>query len=200
MSNIFVRLGLAILSTLVVGYPLLVWYTNTSLALDQTLLLSLFPAFGLLAFTMMYLHIIGRPFKHILNRHIPFDLFERVSSYVVLVGILLHPILRTVYLLINDLSLWPTFPLVLGMIGFLMLITYDLGKAFIRNQWVREHWWVVDIVSTLGFYVIWVHSLLLGSDLQVGFLRDLWIFYGVSALIASAYTFLYQRAATEPRL
>ena len=80
-----------------------------------------------------------------------------------------------------------------------MLITYDLGKAFIRSQWVREHWWLIDVVSTLGFYVIWVHSLMLGSELQTGFLRAVWIFFGISALLASAYTFLYQSAATEPK-
>jgi hypothetical protein len=200
MGKAAVRVGLAAVSVLVVGYPLLVWYENTSFTADQTLLLSLFPAFGLIAFTVMYLHILGRPFKHILNQYGPFDLFERIASYVVLVGILLHPVLRNAYFLINDLTLWPTLPVALGMIGFLMLITYDLGKFFIRNPWVKQHWWMIDVVSTLGFYVIWAHSLLLGSDLQLGFLRTLWIFYGVSALIASAYTLLYQRAATEPRM
>jgi hypothetical protein len=200
MSKAFVRLGLAAVSALVVGYPLLVWYANTSFTLDQTLLVSLFPAFGLVAFTGMYLHILGRPFKHILSQYIPVDRFERISSYIVLAGILLHPILRNLYFLINDLSLWPGLPVVLGMIGFLMLITYDFGKIFIRNQWIRQHWWAIDIISTLGFYVIWAHSLLLGSDLQVGSLRTLWIFYGVSAFFASGYTFLFQRKSTELRL
>ncbi len=200
MNKTAVRLGLTILSAFVVGYPLFVWYINTSFSADRWLLLSVFPAFGLIAFTIMYLHIIGRPFKHVLEQYAAFDLFERVSSYIVLVAILLHPALRTLFFLMNDVSISYTLPIVLGIIGFFMLVTYDLGKAFIRNQWVREHWWLIDVVSTLGFYVIWVHSLLLGSELQTGFLRSLWIFYGVSALVASAYTFLYRRAATEPRL
>ena len=199
MGKFLIRLGLAVVSALVIGYPLTVWYANVSLTLDQTLLVSLFPAIGLVAFTIMYLHILGRPFKHMLEHYVDFDIFERISSYVVLVAVLLHPALRTVFLLMNDISISFTLPLVLGIIGFFMLITYDLGKAFIRSQWVREHWWLIDVVSTLGFYVIWVHSLMLGSELQTGFLRAVWIFYGVSALVASAYTFLYQSAATEPK-
>ena len=199
MGKFLVRLGLAVVSALVIGYPLTVWYANVSLTLDQTLLVSLFPAIGLVAFTIMYLHILGRPFKHMLEHYVDFDIFERISSYVVLVAVLLHPALRTVFLLMNDISISFTLPLVLGIIGFFMLITYDLGKAFIRSQWVREHWWLIDVVSTLGFYVIWVHSLMLGSELQTGFLRAVWIFFGISALLASAYTFLYQSAATEPK-
>lgn len=193
MNKSLVRAGLAAVSLFIVGYPLSVWYQNTSLTLDRTLLLSLFPAFGLIAFTVMYLHIIGRPFKRVLNQYILFDLFERLSSYIVLVAILLHPVLRTVYFSMSGLSLSPTFPVALGIIGLLMLITYDLGKAFARSAWVRQHWFIIDVVSTLGFYVIWVHAFLIGSDLQVGFMHTLWIFYGASALLASGYTFLYQR-------
>ncbi len=200
MNRFLVRTGLAAVSLFVVGYPLFVWYTNTSFTADRWLLLSVFPAFGLIAFTVMYLHIIGRPFKHVLSSFLPFDRFERLSSSIVLVAILLHPALRTLFFIMNDVSLSFTLPIVLGSIGFLMLITYDLGKAFIRNPWIRKHWRVVDVVSTLGFYVIWVHSLMLGSELQVGFLRNLWIFYGVSARFASGYTFLYQRVATEPKV
>ena len=119
MGKFLIRLGLAVVSALVIGYPLTVWYANVSLTLDQTLLVSLFPAIGLVAFTIMYLHILGRPFKHMLEHYVDFDIFERISSYVVLVAVLLHPALRTVFLLMNDISISFTLPLVLGIIGSL---------------------------------------------------------------------------------
>ncbi len=189
MNKTFVRVALLLLAILAVGYPLSVWYQGATLALDLNVLRELFPAFGLLAVTIMYLHIIGRPFKTSLEPYVSFDRFERISSYLVLVSIILHPLLRTVFLLIQGISLIPppayVLPITLGALGFLMLVTYDLGKLFVRSPFIERHWNKIDVISTLGFYVVWTHALLLGSDLQIGPLRTLWLVYGLTAASAS---------------
>ena len=196
MSRMVIRAGLALGAFVVVGYPLSVWYSNAHFAPDASLLITLFPAFGLSAFTIMYLHLIGRPFAAWLDGYVSFARFERVSSYLVLVSIILHPLLRTIALVIRGISLWPSLgtelAITLGGLGFILLISYDLGKTFQHSTFVTRHWGRIDVASTLGFYVIWVHSLLLGSEVQMGFLHSLWIFYGVSAAVASLYVFVYR--------
>lgn len=200
MNTYLVRGALCAIVLAVVGYPLSVWYSSASLSADASLALALYPAFGLLAFSFMYLHIIGRPFATKLERHLSFAKFERLSSYLVFVSIILHPLLRTIYLLSAGLPLVPppayVLPITLGFLGFLMLITYDLGKAFIKSEFVTRHWSKIDLVSTLGFYVIFVHALMLGSDLHGGVLRIVWIGYGATAAVASAYVFIIKRTTS----
>jgi len=201
MSRALVRAALTAFALFVVGYPLLVWYQNVSLSFDATLLVALFPPFGLLAATIMYLHILGRPFKTQLEPYVSFATFERVSSYLVLVSIILHPLLRTIFFISRGISLVPppayVLPITLGALGFLMLIAYDLGKVFYRSTFVAQHWNAIDVVSTLGFYMIWVHALLLGHNLQEGLLRTLWIIYGITAALASLL--VLWRCFTNPK-
>lgn len=192
-----IRLAIYIFALVVVGYPLVVWYGRFDFALDRLLLRQVFPALGLIAVSTMYLHIIGRPFARRLSVYVPFAAFMRISSYVVLVTMLLHPLLRTAYFLLEGLPLIPPpayqLPLGLGALGLLLLLTYDVGRWYSRSDFVRRHWNLIDVLSTLGFYVAWVHALMLGGDLQEGPLRGVWIFYGVTAVFASCYT-VYQKA------
>ena len=197
MKSFFVGRALGLIALVALGTPLYVWLQNTNLVWDSSLLMSIFPVLGLMAFTIMYLHIIGRPFAEQLEQIIPWKSLERTSSYLVLILIVLHPVLRFLYYVKEGLSLIPTgnlvLPLSLGFIGFLMLITYDLGKRFNNSTFVTRHWGKIDFISTLGFYVIFFHSLMLGSDLQSGGLRNLWIFFGLTAAIATFHSFVFTR-------
>lgn len=190
MLKKYVQAVLGALVVAVVGYPLSVWYGGVSLMVGPTLLAELFPAFGLLAATVMYLHIIGRPFSNTLEQYVPFTVFERLSSYLVLVAMLLHVVLRAAFFVMQGISLVPPpaymLPLGLGFVGLLLLLTYDVGKYFITNPWVVRHWLAIDVASTLGFYVIWLHAFLIGHTVAVEPMRTVWIVYGATALAASA--------------
>jgi hypothetical protein len=199
MRSFIIQLSLSLFALVVVAYPLSVWYANVTLAWNAQLLGALFPAFGLAAFSIMYLHIIGRPFATVLERYVPFSAFESASSTAVLALIILHPLVRTVYYLVQGFSLLPPanllVPIGLGVVGVCMLLTYDVGRLLYRNKWVAGHKAAIDVVSTLGFYVIAVHALLLGSDLQVGTLRTVWLAYSATAACASLYVlWMWQRA------
>ena len=80
------------LSFLALAYPALVWYLRADLVFDETLALNLFPAFGLLAFTIMWLHVVGGALRSWLEKHIDFGKFVSKSSVAVLVLIILHPL------------------------------------------------------------------------------------------------------------
>src|SRR4030042_3539102 len=86
----YLILTLAYLSVL---YPLWVWYQGARLVPDRTIIFEIFPALGLLAFVIMWLHIVGGALRGWLGQYIDFDKFVASSSALVLVLLILHPAL-----------------------------------------------------------------------------------------------------------
>lgn len=194
MNKIIIKFFLISFSCLVVLYPLWVKLQSVTWALNSTLLPNLFPAFGLIAFTLLWLHAISGVFEPWLRKQINFDRFVHVTSLIILVSIILHPLLLIIQMGSGFAQLFYGGKFIwLGIIGWLLLITYDIGKALNRYGFFVRHWNKILIVSTLGFLLIFFHSLNLGSDLQSGPLRIIWIFYGITAICATIYTYGIKR-------
>ena len=103
---------------------------------------------------------------------------------------LLHVLLVLTLVKFNiPLLLSGGLPIWFGLIGLALLLTYDLGKALKKYDFFVRNWNAILIVSNIGFVLIFFHSLKLGSDLQSGLLRKLWIFYGVTAIASLIYTY-----------
>ncbi|HEY4528543.1 MAG TPA: hypothetical protein VJJ48_01815 [Candidatus Paceibacterota bacterium] len=162
---------------------------------ETPLLLATFPIFGLLAFTLLWLHSMSGVFEESLRKMFNFDAFVHWSSLVILVSILLHPLLLLASINFDLLIIFGSHPLPiwLGAIGLTLLLTYDIGKLLKRHEFFQRHWQDILTISTIGFLLIFFHSLQLGSDLQGGFLRKLWVFYGVTAILATIYTYGIKR-------
>lgn len=184
-----------------VFFPVLVWKQTVTINLDSSLLRTIFPVLGLIAYMIMWLHIIGGAFETKLNRYIDFDYFLYWSSYIVLGLLILHPLIFIVNFGFPQFSgifnfgsgsfIW------LGILGWLMLITYDIRKAFSNQIFFKRHWGAIQFLSTAGFYVIFFHSLFLGHNLGSGPLRTAWILFGISGVLASVYTYLIRPKITS---
>ena len=180
---------------LAVLYPASVRILNLEWSLDSTFLSNLYPIFGLIAFSILWLHSISGVFESWLRKQIDFNRYVKYTSTIVFISIILHPF---IYLMILDFNLGEIFSVSrlyiwLGIIGWLLLITYDIGKAFIQKSIFSRNWNKILLISTLGFIIIFFHSLGLGSDLQSGVLRKLWIFYGTTGIISTIYTYGLKR-------
>jgi hypothetical protein len=182
---------------LVVGFPLVVHFSGLAWALDATLMSNFFPAFGLLAFTLMWLHVVTWPFDFWLKKHVDLKKFNHTTSLVVLFSIIIHPLLFFMQIGLEHIgvvfSSEGAFYLWLGVIAWFMLITLDVGKALKKRGFFVKHWNKIIFISTIGFLLTFFHSLGLGSDLQAGPLRLLWIFYGITAILATIYTYGIRR-------
>ncbi len=186
--------GVAFLAVL---YPVWVWYGRAQLNLNTTRIFDIFPVLGLLAFVIMWLHIVGGALRPWLERYIDFGRFVTSSSVLVLILLILHPLLLLIGL---GPSRWgkffsstPALFIWLAVIGWVILVGYDLAKRFKQREFFVRHWEVVKFISTIGFFLVLFHSLGLGSDLQTGPLRAVWIFYGISAAVAAIYTYGLRR-------
>lgn len=180
---------------LAVLYPL--WVRVNALNWNVSTSLDWFPLFGLAAFSILWLHSISGVFEPWLRKYINFDRFVYITSILVLVCIILHPLLLFVYLDFEfDSLLSSSYAMYirLGVIGWLLLITYDIGKVLKKKyDFFVRNWNNILLISTIGFILTFFHSLYLGSDLQSGALRIIWIFYGVTAILATIYTYGIKR-------
>ncbi len=181
---------------LAVLYPLWVRIGSLDWALNATLLPNLFPVFGLAAFAMLWLHSISGVFEPWLRKYINFDRFVHDTSFLILVCIILHPLLLLASLRFSfhELFLYGEAKYIwLAIIGWFLLITYDIGKALKKYDFFVRNWQNILLISTIGFLLTFFHSVGLGSDLQSGTLRIVWLFYGVTAMLATAYTYGIKR-------
>lgn len=182
---------------LAVLYPLATVISARKWALDDTLVYNLFPIFGVLSFTILWLHVISGVFEEGLRKLINFDLYVRRTAWIIFASIIMHPLLA---LFTFDFSLWNIidvygrWPIVLAVTAWLLLITYDIGRLLHEKDFFARHWRKVLFISTVGIIFSFFHSIWIGGDLQEGPLRILWIFYGVTAILATIYNFGIKRA------
>jgi hypothetical protein len=192
MQKKLVALFLMLFSIAAVLYPVCVWYQGVKGTPVTPAML--FPVFGLIAFATMWLHVVGASVQSWLEKYVSFENFVNRTAYIVLISIILHPLLLFTAMGFKNLGVVIVSPyILLAIAGWLLLLTYDIGKIFKRRQFFIRHWHAIKIVSTIGFFLIFFHSLALGSNLQSGPLRAVWILYGMSAAIAAIYTYAIKR-------
>ena len=201
MNKNITKYFIIIFAYLAVLYPLWVRINTLNWHFNASLLQNLFPLFGLLAFSLLWLHSISGVFEPWLRKQINFDKFVHSTSIIILISIILHPLLLLVSLKFNFSNLFLYYGekyIRIGVIGWLLLITYDIGKALKKYNFFAKNWNKILIISNIGFLLTFFHSLALGSDLQSGTLRIIWIFYGVTAIIAIIYTYAIKRFLKKP--
>lgn len=195
MKNAIIRFLLLVFAVVAVGYPLYVrisalqWSANV-----QVVLSNLFPLFGLAAFSLLWLHALSGVFEPWLRPVINFDRFISITAILILSCILCHPVLLLMLFSLNInaiLVTYGTWYIVLGFVGWCLLMSYDLLKPSAkRGGFWAKHWTKVLLVSNVGFLITYFHAMGLGSDLQTGMLRNIWMFYGITAFACIIYTYI----------
>jgi hypothetical protein len=195
-KNTGIRIALIAAAGLAVGYPQWVWLQAGGGFPPSSPLVTA-QAWGLLAFPIMWLHIVAGPFRKQLDALFPrYHQWIRFSSLVVLAAILLHPLLMFLGLQKltgkTPLEIYAAaaLPVWAAIVGWFMLITYDIARPFKKRIVGTRIWYWVTLVATTGWFLILYHSLMLGSHLQRGPLRALWFFFGITAAAAAIHEFL----------
>ncbi len=167
---------------------------------------SLFPLFGLLAFSLMWSHYVMAA----LRMHFKIDSavtkqYFEVTSLAVLAAILLHPGLLAWQLWRDGAGLPPNSELnylgpdlkmfiLLGMISWTIFLVYEFRRKFKTRSW----WKYVQYANDGAMVLILIHSLNIGSNLQTGWLKGVWYFYAAGLAVSLIY--IYQKKlATKPK-
>jgi len=196
MKRKLIRLSVLTFAYLAVLYPLWFRYKNISWSFDiDSILYNLFPGFGLAAFAILWLHAISGVFEPWLRKYFDFDKYVRTTSLIVFFCLILHPLLLLIILGFDFSELLAGGRYIMfGIVGWILLITYDVGKLLSRKyDFFVRNWHNILLISTIGFLLIFFHSINLGTDLQTGHLRNVWIFYGVTAFLATIHTYIIKK-------
>lgn len=159
---------------------------------------SLFPLFGLLAFSLMWGHYIVDAIRRYfdLRPELTKQYFE-ITSGVVLAAILLHPHILIWRLWKDGFGLPPNsylavygapgmkLALAIGTVSLGIFLIYELRRKFRNRSW----WWSVQLASDIAILGIFYHGLTLGRHLQSGWFRGVWLFWGVSLLVSLIYIY-----------
>ncbi len=119
------------------------------------------------------------------------DAYVYWTALIILICIILHPLLLLVSIKF-DLPLLlsgDSFYIWFGIVGWFLLITYDIGKALKKYNFFVRNWNNILIISNIGFLLTFFHSLNVGEHLQSQPLRGIWIFLGVTAIAAIVWTY-----------
>lgn len=185
------------LSVLVVVLALTAWVQGFGGRFADLTFYQVFPVFGLIAFSLMWSHYIAAVLRLYfkIERGVLAKYFE-FTSLAVLASILLHPGLLAWQAYRDGNGLPPgsevryVSPMlglyvVLGIISYTVFLTYELRRKFGSRPW----WKYVAYASDTAMLLIVIHSLKLGGNLQAGWFRAVWYFYGVTLLGALGYIY-----------
>lgn len=184
-------------SVVVTAIAIIAWGQSIGWQLSPLSLYVLFPLFGLIAFSLMWSHYMTAALRQYfkLDRALVKSYFEATSA-VVLAAILLHPGLLAYQVwrdggglppgsTLNYLPPSKDFYILIAMFSFFVFLTYELRRFFDKKPW----WKFVQYASDIAMILIYIHSLNVGSQLQAGWLKIVWIFYGFTLAIALGYIY-----------
>lgn len=159
---------------------------------------TLFPLFGLIAFSLlwaMYVTMALRIWAKVPAKAL--HTFFNVTSACALAAILLHPGLLEWQLWRDGFGLPPESVLqhyiapsfagavVVGLICFTIFILFEARRIFQKYRW----WRIMEVLTDLAVVAILYHSLQLGRNLQHGWLRYVWFFYGATLIASLIYRY-----------
>lgn len=147
----------------------------------------IFPLFGLMAFSLVWsMYVVGYLSKYLEIAGDSLKSYYRFLRLAVIDLIFLHPVLLWWQLWRDGLGLPPQSYLrhyvapslgwvaVLGSVSWFIFLTYDLGQRYKQRPW----WKYMEYAGDLAAVAIFYHGLRLGTNLQHGWFRWLWLFYG----------------------
>lgn len=194
------------LSAVVVMVAFVAWGQSLRWQFSNITLYKFFPLLGLLAFSLMWSHYIVsavRQYADVEKKLL--QTYIEVTGWVVLALIVLHPGLLE-WQLLKDGFGWPpgsvlnnyvapSFKIfaVFGMVSLLLFLAYELRRWYGDKSW----WKYIAYATDLAMVLIIFHSLKLGRNLQTGWLRSVWFFYGFSFLISVVYMYYLKFSKTK---
>jgi hypothetical protein len=185
----------------VVSLAIIVWAKSQPWGLLALSPYEVFPVLGLIAFSLMWGHFFMGSIRALFNIDASsLKRYYTVTSWVVLLAILFHPGLLIYQLWRDGFGLPPGSYLnhyvaesmgwaaMLGFISLMAFLAFELHRFFKEKSW--WHW--VERASDVAMIAIFVHGLMLGRHTQEGWFRYVWIFYGITLVLAIAYGFYYR--------
>ncbi len=190
----------ALLGTVVVLLlSIFVWAQGISFHFGQVDAYAFFPLLGMLAFSTMWLQIVTVCFmKWWKANGLDSDRFLRQSGLFVLILIITHPLTLTLAQKYNGAglpvqSLYAYLPamqhvfITYALVALTIFLASEVASHLQGLPFIKKSASFIEYANYIGFFLVFIHSLSIGTNLQGAWFRDIWWFYGVTALLMLAY-------------
>lgn len=172
------------------------WGSTYQWHIPVTTFYVIFPLLGLLAFSIMWTQYMVALVQQLGNYSADLQTFYGMTGWVFVVLILLHPSLLIAQRFLDGYGLPPhsfesyvapslAWVTLLGSACLLVFLIYTARKLLRKYPW----WRFIAVLNDLAALGIFYHSLRLGSQLQTGWFRNIWYFYGVSIIVAIGFKY-----------
>lgn len=159
-----------------------------------------FPVLGLLAFSIMWSQYILGFVQRITGASVDLARYFQYTGYAVLLLIVLHPGILIYQRFRDGFGLPPGsyesyvapgrgWVTLLGTVSLLIFLAFELRRLYGQKSW----WKYVARAGDVAMLLIFYHSLRLGTQLQSGWFRFVWYFYGVTLIAVLLYNYTYAR-------
>jgi hypothetical protein len=184
------------LSGLVALLAVYAWGSSINWDLGAVNTYILFPVLGLLAFSIMWSQYMVVALARYTHKDLGSGTYYRYTGYAVLLLIVLHPGLLIYQRFQDGFGLPPKsyetyvapgmgWLTLLGTVSLLIFLAYELRRVFGEKSW----WKYVVGAGDAAMIAIFYHGLKLGNQLQSGWYRMVWVFFGVTLIIAIVYKY-----------
>ncbi len=197
-TALFIAIG--VLTSVVIGLAALAWVQGVRGELTPYVL---FPLLGIVAWVLMWMHYVSGSLKRYLGLDGNDTLlrgYAKVTGYIVLCLLLLHPGLLYIALYNDGLGLPPysafavyqtlgmRIALILGSVALTAFLLFELGRWFRHKGW----WRYIEWANVAAMGLIFIHGLLIGGGIT-GWFRVVWVALGLALVAAVAYNWYYDR-------
>lgn len=157
----------------------------------------LFTIFGLIAFSTMWSQYITGAVTGLVGADSSrLAAYYRLTGFIVLAAILLHPGLLTWQLWRDGFGLPPFSELryigpmlyvaiIIGMTCLFIFLAFEFRRLFGARNW----WRYMDMAVDAAMLGIFYHGLKLGAQIEHGWYGRVWWFYGLSLILALGYKY-----------
>jgi len=169
--------------------PIAVWGNNVSWNFSSLSLYSYFPLFGLLAWMIMWTHYVNGAVRIKTPGLKKPKYYAKVTAYIVLASILLHPGLLALAQFQNDAGLPPTsffnylgdasrIAVLFGSISLIIFLSFEYFDRARNKDWVKKAGLWISISQSVAMILIFVHALRIGGNLNTDWFYAVWLAYG----------------------
>lgn len=182
--------------------PFIVTYFWTGL-FSASFFYAIFPLFGLMAWSLLGAQYFVGTIRHFAPSSVSNDtLFMRMSSIVILVALLLHPLILIAQRYTDTATLPPAsivsyvgdarmYLIWIALTALIFFLLFDVLKPYRQRLRKLGIWRYVSLVQVIAMLLIFIHGLLLGSLFADGWMRLWWILLN-SMLIPCYGVHIYQ--------
>ena len=152
-----------------------------------------FPLFGLIAWMIMWTHYVNGAVRLSFKGLVKTKLYGKLSAYLVLLFLLLHPGILAFLQYRNNQGLPPesfinyvgeslAIAVMMGSLSLIIFLSFEVFDRLKNVNLFKKNWKYISITQSLAMILVYVHALRIGTIVNGGWFQIVWFVCGITLL------------------